>query len=288
MLRWWWCGVAVVVGMGCGTESSSTEACLDRCVAATTQCVPQGMQYCQRQVDGCLDWGAPTPCPTGQSCEGGGCQLNCTDECVTGVQLCRDGGVTTCVDGAAGCKVLSPTVPCAAGDVCDSGECRGCRYSGECEADHFCSFATTSDLYGSCLPIGGHQFKVGLVDVGLNEPTGRPWDNCTAPNNKPDLVATLTVDGVAVFVSKMRVGAMSATWYGPVDAAVLRPFSVSQLSNVCFRLVDDDDGSSCDEDSQSDQIAAFCFDDPYALIHEGFKQRPLVPVTAGTVRLTFE
>ncbi len=91
--------------------------CDDECPALNlTECLGAiaATHTCQLGGDGCLFWGLPIACPTGQACVLGICKevVPCEPACGGG-QICEQG---LCVD-----KACVPS--CGGGQICDAGVC---------------------------------------------------------------------------------------------------------------------------------------------------------------------
>ena len=67
--------------------------CTNRCSEGTKQCAKDGPQTCELQANGCTDWSAATPCPTGHICDAGSCVSNCTNRCSEGTKQCAKHGI---------------------------------------------------------------------------------------------------------------------------------------------------------------------------------------------------
>lgn len=103
------------------------DPCADVCPENAVRCVPGGVQRCvDEDDDPCLEWGAPQPCPMGESCRGAGtCEPDCADTCVDGERRCVGNGVATCANHDADvCLEFGTPSMCPAGQVCSDGQCR--------------------------------------------------------------------------------------------------------------------------------------------------------------------
>jgi hypothetical protein len=115
-------------GTGATASGTSTsEPCVDACVADAQQCAgADAVQVCGVGESGCREWGEPQACPGGRSCEGGVCTGACTDACTSGAKQCDGDGVVTCLDDPrSGCTIWSEPVACAEGQTCQDGACSG-------------------------------------------------------------------------------------------------------------------------------------------------------------------
>ena len=114
------------VGEGCRLGVCQP-ACNDACAAGAVACEGNGVKTCAEDAEtGCLAWGAPTPCPSGETCSRGRCAATCTDDCAiegatcnaeaTGVVRCGQLDDDRCLDQAA-------VELCGAGHACRDGAC---------------------------------------------------------------------------------------------------------------------------------------------------------------------
>jgi hypothetical protein len=149
------------------------------CAAGEQACLDGGVVSCElRQVDGCLAWGPPVPCPEDQpSCSSGVCAVSCVDECASGERECvGHGAVRTC--GQAdddSCTDWQDRVDCAPGTACTDGVCQ----------------ATCTD---AC-QLGDSQ----CAGAAATMTCGRDDDGCTAWQAAVDCGAgTACVDGSCV------------------------------------------------------------------------------------------
>ncbi len=122
----WSTPVACPEGETCSGGGCSS-ACADECdTVGALRCAAAGPQACgQVDADDCLEWGAATACPAGETCSLGQCAKTCTDECSTpGARRCTANGVERCdqVDADA-CLDWSTPLACPPGESCSFGQC---------------------------------------------------------------------------------------------------------------------------------------------------------------------
>ena len=111
-------------GAVCSNGACAAE-CVDECVVGASHCAGNGLQRCgELDDDGCLEWGAVTPCPVDETCSDGQCAAVCVDECDQGETRCGGSGLERCGDFDADvCFEWSAGVPCADDEVCSDGAC---------------------------------------------------------------------------------------------------------------------------------------------------------------------
>ena len=130
----WGAPATCAAGLLCDAGACVTQ-CTDECtVSGAKKCDGGGVAVCGNyDADGCLEWGAPTPCDAGLVCSAGNCQTKCSDECtVVGAKHCEPGGLALCGDtNADGCLEWGTPTACAAGQSCSSGHCAA-QCSDEC------------------------------------------------------------------------------------------------------------------------------------------------------------
>jgi len=130
----------------CRVEDGCTAAAQKRCIdydnAAT----------CTADDQGCLFWGAPEPCPEGDTCSGGTCgpicvsDLDCT---AAGLKRCTaDGLQQECVEVQAGCIKWAPGQACPSHEACVTGT--GCACQAGCKAAE--SRCVGLHQYQACAP----------------------------------------------------------------------------------------------------------------------------------------
>ncbi len=116
------CGAATCDGGYCALQCDG--ACT---VKGATRCQDNAVETCDDvDGDGCLEWGAGTPCQGGTVCSNGFCAVSCSDECtVKGARQCSgSNGVQTCADyDFDGCLQWGDVEPCPDGQVCVNGSC---------------------------------------------------------------------------------------------------------------------------------------------------------------------
>jgi len=136
-------GAAIPCGEG---KSCSSGLCLvvcqDECAAGEKRCGAVGsrVQQCGNwDGDACLEWSEGTPCPAGQSCSSGTCELQCSDECAAGTSQCsKDPFPATQACGnsdADPCLEWGPAARCEAGLQCRAGSCVACEAASELPGD---------------------------------------------------------------------------------------------------------------------------------------------------------
>ncbi|MCK6573148.1 hypothetical protein L6V77_18870 [Myxococcota bacterium] len=141
----WGPEVACPEGESCSDGACAPlDACTDECAAGQSRCggdaagAGEGPQTCgQFDEDACLDWGAVTPCPAGETCSLGTCAPidACQDECAADTLRCGPAGSPErCGDyDADPCLEWAAWTPCEADETCEAGLCVP---SGACE--HAC------------------------------------------------------------------------------------------------------------------------------------------------------
>ncbi len=128
-----------ITSCGDGETCSNGEcsaSCTNECTQGAKRCDGvSGYQECgDFDSDPCLEWGATTNCPQGETCSNGECAASCQDECELNVQECTASGdgYRVCVSGDAGCAVWGPVHSCSDGQTCDNGQC-----TDSCSCDFF-------------------------------------------------------------------------------------------------------------------------------------------------------
>jgi alpha-tubulin suppressor-like RCC1 family protein len=120
----WLTATACLGGEVCSLGTCRSE-CVDECTEGTVWCSGAGVMHCaDRDLDGCLENGAPEPCPTGESCEAGECRPieSCADECAASAcdgltfRECGNYDLDRCLEP-------SPGTSCVRADACDEGMC---------------------------------------------------------------------------------------------------------------------------------------------------------------------
>ena len=174
-----------------------TSTCVNACTSVGAQkCVGDGVAVCgDGNGDGCLEWGTPTACATGQSCSAGHCAAQCSDECtVVGAKQCDPAGIVTCGNhDADACLEWGTPAPCDAPYVCALGNCAlGCTDECDVVGQKQCVVGATGQLQecgdfnaDGCLEWGSAQdCAAGLV--------------CSNGNCKATCESTCAVDGQTV------------------------------------------------------------------------------------------
>ncbi len=130
----WGIEQACAAGQVC-SDGQCAGRCSNECAEGSVQCAGNGFQTCGNfDEDPCLEWAVVTPCPDGQGCSNGACQVTCGNECVLGSTRCAPGGVQTCGNNDPDpCTDWGPTAPCAGDQVCSNGQCAA-TCSDECPA----------------------------------------------------------------------------------------------------------------------------------------------------------
>lgn len=121
------CGGAQVCSQG-----ACAAGCVDECDAGGARCEVGGVVTCaDHDADGCLEWGARTPCAG--ACALGACEAQCRDECgEAGLARCDGWAVELCERGATGCLQWGAPTACPIGTTCSLGSC-GATCADECE-----------------------------------------------------------------------------------------------------------------------------------------------------------
>jgi alpha-tubulin suppressor-like RCC1 family protein len=129
----------------CGGESVCSRgecraACASECAEGDVECHGGAIVRCgDRNLDGCLEWGPPEPCATGETCESGTCRpiASCEDECVADV--CDGATFRECGNyDHDPCLEPSPGASCAPADGCELG---GCTVTGCATTPRVCDVA---------------------------------------------------------------------------------------------------------------------------------------------------
>ncbi|MBN2494950.1 MAG: hypothetical protein JXR96_10200 [Deltaproteobacteria bacterium] len=116
------------VGETCSDGYCST-GCTNECTSGSVRCSGiAGFQVCgDHDSDACLDWGPTIPCPAGEMCSNGECDVSCADECEArnDTQCTTSGGGYQVCDyyGASPCLIWGPSISCAENEVCLEGRC---------------------------------------------------------------------------------------------------------------------------------------------------------------------
>ncbi|MGC4116760.1 MAG: right-handed parallel beta-helix repeat-containing protein [Myxococcales bacterium] len=146
----------------CGTgkvcqNGTCVASCTDACAAGATQCGGTGgaqLQTCgDHNGDGCREWGTPTTCPAGQTCQAGACVISCTSLCTpAGHTKCSGTQVQTCQDtNGDGCLEWSAAANCPGTDTCQGSACsctNECAAAGNTKCD-------ANGLVQTCIQSGG-------------------------------------------------------------------------------------------------------------------------------------
>jgi|GEM_PF-1165204 len=114
------------------SQGACASGCVDECEAGGARCEEDGVVTCaDHDEDGCLEWGARTPCEG--ACVLGECVAECRDECgEVGLTRCDGLGVEVCERGAEGCLQWGTPTSCPLGTSCSLGSCAA-TCSDECE-----------------------------------------------------------------------------------------------------------------------------------------------------------
>lgn len=120
----WQPAVSCAGGESC-IRGRCVQGCSDQCEAGARRCIGTGVSQCgDLNLDGCTEWGPPTPCGEGDSCEDGECVPldECTDEC-TGAS-CEDQTFIQCGQyDLDPCLERSAGTSCTPEDSCREGRC---------------------------------------------------------------------------------------------------------------------------------------------------------------------
>lgn len=111
-----------VVKFSGGATTPLAPTCTNACSNGATQCASGGLQTCQLQPDGCLDWTTST-CPSNQTCTSGACVPLCTNACTAGQTQCSGNTVQTCTQQGNGCYAWTDGQVCGSGEICANGQC---------------------------------------------------------------------------------------------------------------------------------------------------------------------
>jgi hypothetical protein len=117
---------ALLLFAACAKHSNGN--CVDDCSQGAASCdvATGGVLSCTTGADGCMHWSSPSPCPTGQICNQGTCQLPCFPTCTPGTSICQGNATRSCEQQSNGCNGWQGTpVACANGEVCSGGICGG-------------------------------------------------------------------------------------------------------------------------------------------------------------------
>ncbi|HEY3354820.1 MAG TPA: right-handed parallel beta-helix repeat-containing protein [Polyangia bacterium] len=119
-----WVSTTCPAGTRCA-DGACVAACADDCAGGVVECEGDGFRMCaDLDGDGCVEWGAITPCPATQLCRGGLCVDRCRDQCPAGEAACAGSGVILCEDlDGDGCVEWGPVTACAATQTCAAGVC---------------------------------------------------------------------------------------------------------------------------------------------------------------------
>ena len=105
------------------SNGACTRICQDECTEGVVQCLGAGTITCgDSNFDGCLEWSAILPCPTGTTCSAGECSGVCRDECSESLcglltyYACGQFDLDDCLD-------QSPGQSCVPADPCRVGRC---------------------------------------------------------------------------------------------------------------------------------------------------------------------
>ncbi len=124
----WLAPVACDAGTTCANGACTT-VCQDECDPGQVRCDGNARATCgDLDLDGCLEWGPPVACPSGQSCNGDQCTTMCTDDCTA--SSCAGDTFTRCGQfDFDPCMDRSPGTSCVPADPCRTGEClpSGCH-----------------------------------------------------------------------------------------------------------------------------------------------------------------
>ncbi len=141
--------------------------CESECAAGAVRCTDGGQQLCeQRDNDLCLEWGADSPCPAGQSCDelSGDCQPSCAGDADCGNALVPG----RCVGGR--CVIEGDCDPSTGEGCVDPEQCFLASADGEdgvCLQD--CDPVEPECAAGGCGLFGGSGFCIELGAVAGGE-----------------------------------------------------------------------------------------------------------------------
>ncbi len=105
------------------TPKDGGGGCTNQCTENAQQCSGAGYQRCEKQANGCTDWGSVTPCGAGEICSGGQCMKNCINQCSVGARMCQGVGYVVCEMKSSGCTDWGSVTPCQNNEVCNGGQC---------------------------------------------------------------------------------------------------------------------------------------------------------------------
>ena len=112
-------------GQSCDRGACDASTCHDDCSDGERSCQGNAVTVCGHyDADDCLDWGPPTACPDGQSCNAGACAPigQCADECTVGV--CWGDSYRSCGQfDLDACQDLGPVMSCVSNDPCFEPGC---------------------------------------------------------------------------------------------------------------------------------------------------------------------
>jgi len=140
-----WGPITPCTGGDTCSDGYCDSTCTNECTTGATQCAgTTGAQTCgDYDSDPCLEWGPIVPCPAGETCSMGQCDVTCTNECaaMNDTQCTTSGGGFQVCDYPAGstCLAWGPQVSCAVDETCVAGACVlvcDCDFNaGICEPD---------------------------------------------------------------------------------------------------------------------------------------------------------
>ncbi len=118
-----WLSLSDCEGAEVCSQGACAAGCIDECDDGGARCEDGGVVTCaDHDGDGCLEWGARTPCAG--ACALGACVAQCRDECgEAGLARCDGLAVEVCERGDAGCLQWGAPTSCPVGTTCSLGSC---------------------------------------------------------------------------------------------------------------------------------------------------------------------
>lgn len=115
----------MLVLAGCSSDAEGPGGeCPVECALHETRCGDDGLQICQEDSEGCLQWSESVECGEESRCDDGRCVEVCADSCEEGERRCDGaGGFQLCHEEADGCHDWTSTVECPDDESCEDGVC---------------------------------------------------------------------------------------------------------------------------------------------------------------------
>jgi hypothetical protein len=179
-----------------GSSSSGGPACTNSCTSGT-QCSSSGVQTCERQANGCMQWVATATCGPHQACAStagaAACQCDAT-VCTQAGTVCQGAQtVATCATDADSCLYAASTASCAAPSAC-AGASPTAACSAPCGATSACGTALVCERYAGPVCADPNWAEWPLPNAQVDVAAGAP--NLESYTDNGDGTVTDNVTGL--------------------------------------------------------------------------------------------